>query len=78
MVRVLNPDVVCSTAVVTGNCVAVPSLWNGWVDLQTVIVRDDTEDVLGNCNEVQEAVPVSQLFLASPKRLASLPATICA
>ena len=52
VIGVLDLDVECCTSELTGYGVAVPSLRNGRIDLQSVVRRNDTEDILGNCNEV--------------------------
>ena len=52
VVRVGYADVVCRAAELTGNLEAVPFVRNGRIDLQTVVLRFNAEDILRDRNEI--------------------------
>ena len=52
VVRVLDSDIIGCTAELSGNGEAIPFVGDRRIDLQTVPIRNYTQNVLGNCYEV--------------------------
>ena len=71
---ILHRDMVAHAAEISGHLKSFQEIRNAWIHNQSVVIPRMYWETF---RKVQAAVPVSQLFLASPKCGASFPAIIC-
>lgn len=76
MVRILDGNFVSTATELSGNREAIPFVRDRRIHLQTVPIRNNPQNVLGNSYKVPCCRTGQPAVLASPCRFASLPAII--